>query len=308
MRKHMALVIAAVLVVAALLVFTVAFTVDELRDIVMVKQFGSIKADRIYGQKPESAGLHTKLIYPVEEVVRYKKWTHVFEDTHMQVQTEDKQSLLVTMFCFWKISEPKKFYQRNSSVENAESKIRDILRDAKQRVVGGTPMSQFVNTDPEKMKLPQIEQRVLDLVQPRVEEDCGAKVVMVGIKSLALPQQITETVIESMKEERQKFVKQYEAEGDAMAQSIREEAKKLQSMILDFAREKARAIETEGYRLAAKEFQAYQANPELARFLRYLETMRSGLKENAQVFLDERNLPAVKWLYEGAPAIKKAQK
>ena len=40
MRKHMALVIAAVLVVAALLVFTVAFTVDELRDIVMVKQFG----------------------------------------------------------------------------------------------------------------------------------------------------------------------------------------------------------------------------------------------------------------------------
>ena len=296
MTKHVTVIVVAAIVLLALAVFTVAFTVDELKDIVLIKRFGRIT--EVYRGKKD-AGLKFKWIFPVERIVRYDARTFVFEDMHEQIQTNDKQNLLVTVFCFWRIDDAEKFYSKNRSVEDARNKIRTILREKKKSVVSRHPMSHFVNTQPDEMKLDDIERDILLPVQEQAKEDFGVEVVMVGIKSLALPKAITQTVIESMKEERQKFVKEYEEEGKAQAMAIRDNADSMSRQIVDFARRKAKDIESEGYRSAAREYKKFRKNPRLGMFLRYLDTMRNGLKDKTEIFLDGSNIWSVRFLREG---------
>jgi len=298
MTKHLAVIIVAITVLLALAVFTVAFTVDELTDIVLVQRFGRIT--KVYHGKAD-AGLKFKWIFPVEEVVRYDARTFVFEDMHEQIQTNDKQNLLVTVFCFWRIDadQAEKFYSKNRGVDDARDKLRTILREKKKSVISRHPMSDFVNTQPNEMKLDNIEDDILKAVKKQAKEDFGVEVVMVGIKSLALPKAITQTVIESMKEERQKFVKEYEEEGKAQAMAIRDNADSMSRQIVDFARRKAKDIESEGYRSAALEYKKFRQNPRLGMFLRYLDTMRNGLKDKTEIFLDGSNIWSVRFLREG---------
>jgi len=323
------MIVMAVIVVGVLLLFTVAFAVDELKDIVLVKQFGRVAPENVL-QGREGAGLHLKWIYPVEEVVRYDRRMFVLESPNYQLQTHDQQSLLVMVYCFWRIdrSEPVKFYQRNRTdapVADAEKKLETILQDRLATTIGRRPMSELVNTDPKQMKLEQIEDELLRLVRSRVsgaatgqvpapataegkkadverglpEGDFGVEIVAVGIKSLGLPKEVTNTVIEAMKQERQKSVQVFQAEGEARAAGIRKEAESLAQQITDFARRKATDIETEGWVAAAAEYRKFESNPELAMFLRYLDTLRTGLKNKTQIFMDGSNIEAVKWLREG---------
>jgi len=59
-------------VVAALLVSTVAFTVDQSRDIVLVKTFGKTPTFTTRRKKTNDAGLKFKWPMPVQEQVRYE--------------------------------------------------------------------------------------------------------------------------------------------------------------------------------------------------------------------------------------------
>jgi len=290
------MVILAILVVGALLTATVAYTVDELRDIVIIKTFGKT-GEPIFGR--EQAGLHFKWPWPVQKMVRYEARTFDFEDTSSEVPTRDKQNMLVTMYCFWRIDDPVKFHQAIETTEAAQNRLRSLLRNYKKNVVGKHNMEDFVNTDPEKMKIPEIEASIHEFVKERASADYGIDVVRVGIKALGLPETVTTAVIEAMKEERQKDVRRYESAGEAQATAIRERANSARDQILAFADAKAKDIRTEGDRAAAKYYSQFAENPELSIFLRSLESLEKELSSKSQILLDGSELPAVKFFREG---------
>ena len=97
MKKHLGILVLAVLIVAGLLVYTVTYQVDELRDIVLIETFGKVTGQSVgrLGQ----AGLKCKWPWPIQKVTRYDSRAFVFEDTDEEAATKDKQNLLVTMYC-----------------------------------------------------------------------------------------------------------------------------------------------------------------------------------------------------------------
>lgn len=330
MRRHLGIILLAAVVVLALMTTMVAFTV-ETTEIVLVKTFG--ETTRVYyGSQPvrldgdavesdsvatadlrgalgetADAGLHFRWPYPIQSIVRYDARTFVFEDPVDEVQTEDKNPILLTMYCAWRIEDPRKFYESVRTIEAAERSIRSLMRSRKRDVVGQHPFEDFVNTDPEKMKLQQISQ---EEILPRLREQAadlyGVRIESLGIKSLNIPEGATAKVIDAMREERSAAADTFRARGEAWATAIRERARSARDQIIAFAERKAEDIRTEGDRAAAEYYREFAQNPQLSAFLRYLRSLREELNERTVIVLDGTQMPSVDFFRE-APTTESLQ-
>lgn len=295
MREHRWTFFLVIVVVLLLVVYSAAFTVD-FKQIAIVKTFGRT-ADPIHGAT--RAGLHWKWPWPIQSLVRYDARTFVFEDTFEQVQTRDKQNFLVTVFCGWRIEDPILFLRRIRTVAQAEDRLRDALRSTKSDVVGKHLLADFVNTDPKKMAISDIEKEIEDAVGRSAAEDYGVAIVALGIRSLALPKSVTQKVIENMKEERNREAKAYLGRGEAVADEIISRAETARDQIHEFALAKAKRIRAEGDEAAAKYYAEFKRDPAFAMFLRELEYLQETFKNNAVFLLDPSVQHAIGFFRDG---------
>ncbi len=318
MRKHIGIIILAAVVVLLLLTYMVTFTVDT-SEIVLVQTFG--RTTHVYhgartgdgGEMSQAgagtaeldggldmsgrggdAGLRFRWPYPIQSVVRYDARTHLFESPVDEVQTQDKNPILLTMYCAWRIEDPRQFYNSVRAIDAAERSIRSLLRSRMRDVVGQHPFADFVNTDPESMKLEEIAQeRILPRLREQARDLYGVHIVDVGVKSLNIPEGATAQVINAMREERSAAADTFRARGEARATAIRERARSSRDQILAFAQRKSEEIRTEGDRAAAEYYEQFAENPQLSAFLRYLRSLREELDERTVILLDGSTLPSV---------------
>lgn len=279
MKKHFWLVLLILVVVPLLLLYLVTFTVD-FRQVAIVKTFGKA-GPAIDGAT--QAGLHFKWPWPVQELVRYDARVHVFDDTYEQIVTADKQNVIVTAYCGWRIKDPATFLNSVRTEQRAEEQLRKIVRSRKSAVLAEHTMSELVNTDPKKMQIPEIEAKIRQGVQRDVEKEYGVEVVTLGVKSLGLPKTVTDKVIALMKEERNRFAQLHKAQGQSEAQMIKARAEAARKQILDFADAKAWKIRSEGDEAAARYYSVYRRNEGFAMFLREMDFMRQALKDKTVI-------------------------
>lgn len=284
-----------IIVVALLLVYSVAFTVD-FKQVGIVKTFGRA-GPPIHGAT--DAGLHWKWPWPIQSLVPYDARIVVFEDTFEQVQTRDKQNFLVTVFCGWRIKDAGLFLRNIRTVPEAEGRLRDAVRSAKSDVIGRYPLADFVNTDPGKMRILDIEQEILQAVAAGAMQDYGVEIVTLGIKSLGLPKSVTEKVIANMMEERNREAKAWTGRGEAVADEIISRAETARDQIHEFALAKAKSIRAEGDRAAAEYYAKFKPNPAFAMFLRELEYLQEAFKNNAVFLLDPSVQHAIGFFKDG---------
>ena len=121
----------------------------------------------------------------------------------------------MTVYCAWRIEDPVTFHQKIEYVDAAQERLRTLLRNDKKGVINRRNMEELINTDPDAMRIPDIEGEIFQLVAKKAMEDYGIEVARVGVKSLGLPENVSAAVIDAMKEERQRYVRRYESEGDA---------------------------------------------------------------------------------------------
>lgn len=295
MKGHIGIIIILAAVVLALLVSTITFTVDETKDIALVKVFGSTQRV-IDGREPGEAGLHWKWPWPVSQIVRYDSRNHVLVDSYSQLQIDGEANITAQLFCTWRIKDAALLNKTKATTEAAESALADLLTTALKNIMGSYRMEELVNTDKQKMKLGEIERKVLVAVGPQAAEQYGIEVVDVGIRELGLPQAVSQKVIDAMKSERAEEITKYRAGGEAVAKAIVGRATAARQKILEFAKRKAGDIRTQGEARAAESYSQFAEHPEFSMFLRSLETFRLGLADRTVFILDSETLPILKWL------------
>ena len=309
MRKHIGILALAVLVVGSLALNTIAFQVDEHKDIVLIETFGEVTKEIVGRDDP---GLNSKWPYPVQKVVRYDGRTSVFEDTGDQASTKDDQLLIVTAYCAWRIGNPREFHRSvntddfDEKATTIQNRIRNLLRSAKKDVMGQHAMVDFINTVPEQMKLDEIESEILASVRDQAMADYGVEIVRVGIKSLTLPESVTEQVINAMKKGRERYITSYQQEGEAVATAIEQRARSDRDQIMDFAERKANEIRSEGDQAAARYYTEFK-DVEFANFLRIIESLKVELAHKTVFLLDGSGLPHMRWFKDG-PNIGSSEK
>ena len=134
-----------------------------------------------------------------------------------------------------------------------------------------------------------------DLELRKLREEYGIGVVMIGVRRLALPKTVSETVIDTMKEERKSKAAEYTSSGESRATAIRERARAASEKILAFARRKAEGIRREGDQAAAAYYEKFTGHEDLAVFLRSLEALRIELASRAVILLSESSQPMLQW-------------
>lgn len=295
MKKHLGTTLLLIVVAGLLLLYSAAFTVD-FRQTAIVKTFGKA-GPPIDGET--ASGLHWKLPWPIQSLVRYDRRNFVFDDAHEQISTKDKQNIVVTAFCAWRIEDPEKFLRRIEDVNRAEDQLRKLVRAKKSNIIGEHNMSDFVNTDPAKMRLAEIEKEIAAAVQTDAGRDYGIRIVSLGIRSVELPKDVTARVVDSMREERNRYAQDYKTRGEAEASRITARAEAARDQILAFTNAKAETIRSEGKRETARLYAQFRQNEQFAMFLRELDFWREALKDNAVIVLDPTMEHSIGFLKNG---------
>lgn len=258
--------------------------------------------DRIIDEfGPEEAGLHFKLPWPIDRVHRYDTRLRSFETEFRQAATKDQKTVILTAYATWRITDGKKFLKAVGREEAAATKIRDLLENQVQLVLRDHNLEELVNIDPTKLKLDRMEHVILTGdtgaapagdpagstrrgIQRPAMDQYGIEIVSVGIKRLGLPETVTKDVFVRMKEDRQKAIKQLDAEGKAEATKFTVGAEEVSRKIIARAQAYAKALVGQGDAEAAKYYKIFAENRQLSDFLKKLETVERIL-ESGQITL-----------------------
>jgi membrane protease subunit HflC len=215
----------------------------------------------------------------------------VFEADLGETTTRGAVPIIVNTYVVWRIAEPLQFLNAVGTVEKAESKLLSHISDTQNRVIGQHSFSEFVNSDPNKIRFPQIQDEMLTDLKGAVAKEYGIEIKTLGIKQLKINEDVTKDVFERMKAERKRRTEATIAQGNAEATKIRTDADAKKTALLAAAEGRAKAIRGQGDGEAAKYLKMLEEDPELAMFLRDLEALRNILSERSTIVIPADSAP-----------------
>jgi len=284
MKKNVPLLLASAVIAVLFVLLQVVYIVRE----------GEVAVVTFLG-KPVSEvtepGLYKRKPWPLNRIYIYDNRMQTAETSFEETLTRNGKNILVRLFGVWRIADPILFLERVGDAEQAVFNLDGLLRAGKSSVVGEYDFSAFVNLDASAIRLEEMEQRILERVQAEARERYGIEVVQVGLDRIGLPEGIAESVFERMRAERKELADRYRSEGEAEATRIRAEADSARQKLLAQADADAKRLRAEGEAAAAEFYRAFEADPELAIFLRNLDALEETLKEKSTVVLDAQSEP-----------------
>lgn len=256
-------------------------------EMAVVTTFGSIS-----GTPRTEPGLYLRLPYPIQNVYKFDKRLQNFERKYEQSFTRDKKSPIISVFVAWRIADAETFLKRfNGDIARAEASLENVVRDAKNSVIGRHDFSELISPDPKLVKFDEIEGEMRTAMAETALKTYGIQIELVGIKQLGLPEALTAKVFDRMKTERERLVKKLTAEGTAEAVRIRSEADLKRDTTLADARRQALVLRGEAEAKATEYYKVLNQDERLARFLISLNGLEATLRERTTLILDEKTAP-----------------
>jgi membrane protease subunit HflC len=232
------------------------------------------------------AGLHVKWPWPIEQTWRLDARQRLFNSRFVETLTRDKKNIVLRTFVVWSVGEPLTFLQSVGDLATAEDRLDGLVTNAKNAVLGRYELTALVSTDPGRLKVPEIEADILADVRGTARERFGVDVHQVGLKQLGLPPENVPFVFDQMRTERQQFAARYRAEGEREAAAIRSQADLDAAKVRAEGAQKAAEIGARADAQAARIYaEAQSRDPELYRFLRSLDSLKTLLGSRATVIL-----------------------
>jgi modulator of FtsH protease HflC len=260
-------------IIVAILVAMSAYTVDE-RERGILFRLGKIE------QTDLSPGLHFKI--PVVNNVRlFSAQIMTLDQPPERFLTSEKKNVIVNFYVKWRISDVAQYYKSTRGIEtNAQSRLSQIIKDGLRNEFGGRTIQETVSTERNK-----ITGVVLEKANGMTGE-LGIDVVDVRISQISLPEEVSGSVYDRMRAERDRVAKDFRARGKEAAERIRAEADRKRTVILAEAYRDAEQIRGEGDALSAETYaKAYNRNAEFFNFYRSLEAYRKSFNSSDDVIL-----------------------
>jgi membrane protease subunit HflC len=237
-------------------------------------------------------GLYFKWPWPVDTVHRYDQRLAFYDTRISEALTQDKRNVILPVLLAWRVADPLKFLQSLGTLAAAPTKLDSLATSARNALLGRYDFQELVSTDPAKLKLAELEQRLAETIRPQALAAFGIAIEQVGLKRIALPEANTLYVCERMKAERGQYAAKFRAEGRREAEELRAKTDAERTVLLaeaqKFAEETRGQAEADAARIYAE---AHAQDPKFYTFLRELETLRKVTRENTTLILDTDTAP-----------------
>jgi len=259
---------------AALVLSMAAFTVNE-TDLAIKFRFGEIvRADY-------EPGLH--LMVPLVNNVRKFDRRILTEDYPAeQFLTSEGKILRINFFVKWRISDVSRYYisTAGGSEEVAARRLGEIVKDGLKGVIARRTIQQVVAAE-----RTEFLGEVLEIAGANVG-GLGMTMLDVRVKSIELPEEVSESVFNRMRQDFARQAAQLRAEGSAVSEQTRAEADRQRTEILANAYREAEKVKGEGDAAAADIYaRAYGRNAEFYSFYRGLQAYRKSLGKQGDVLV-----------------------
>ena len=272
--KHIGKIVLALLLV--LLLFYFGFTC-EVREgsCVVILRFGAVR------EEITEAGLYLRLPWPFESVVTYDNRLQYLQSSYLETTTKDKRNIIMQSYMTWQIADPVLFHNSVGVGGKVDSYLNDQIFSATNSVLGTYELASLVSLSTEQIKIHEIQDEIFARVKENCAKNYGISVSDVGIYYLSLPDTNLKSVFEQMKADRQKDIDTILANAAMEANKITSEADTEAAKIIadgvSAAAEIKAQTETEVARIYAE---AQEANIELYRFLKQLDTVTASVGES----------------------------
>lgn len=271
MKISMVLVAAAILVVMSSL-----FTVDE-RQVAIKFRLGEI-VDSDF-----EPGLHIKAPWPIMNVRKFDKRILTLDTRPERFLTGEKKNVSVDFFVKWRIRDPAKYYTSFMGDERqAGLRLLQIVNNGLQLEFDERTIKQVVSDDRSAMMT-----NLTAMANNEVEQ-FGIEIVDVRIKQIELPSEVSTSVFQRMRAERERIASELRAQGQEAAKGIQAVADRDRTVILAEARRDAEILRGEGDALATEIYaEAYGENQEFYEFYRSMSAYRAALANQSDVLVLE---------------------
>jgi modulator of FtsH protease HflC len=259
---------------AALLLSMASFIVRE-TELAVKFRFGEIvRADF----KP---GLHFLTPF-VNNVVKFDRRILTEDYPAEQFLTSEGKILRINFFVKWRISDVSRFYTSTSggSEEVANRRLGEIVKDGIKTVIARRTIQQVVAADRSEFLA-----EVLKIAGTNVE-NLGITLVDVRVKNIELPEEVSESVFNRMRQDFARQAAQLRAEGSAVSERTRAEADRQRTEILADAYRTSEILKGAGDAMAADVYaKAHSRNPEFFTFFRSMQAYRRSLGKQGDILV-----------------------
>ncbi len=261
-------VIVGILVAALIVIYSFTYQVDE-REKAIKLRFGEIIESEM------EPGLHFKI--PVMNTIgKYDARILTLDVPPTEFPTSEKKYVKVDFFAKWRIADVERYYKATGGQESrANQRLELILVDGLKNEFGTRTIQEVVSGE-------RLE--IMNVIQVQSNEEAknfGIEVVDVRVSKIDLPDDVSESVFNRMRAERDRVAKDFRARGREKAEVIRATADKERTVILANAYNESEQTRGDGDAKSAEIYaNAYQMNEEFYSFTRslkaYINTFNSS--------------------------------
>jgi membrane protease subunit HflC len=302
---------AIVLILAGILIFGCAYTVDQTEQVV-ITQFGRPVGPPINSNKEDGnagPGLHFKIPF-VQTANRFDKRVLAWDGNPAEMTTRDKLYVVVDTFARWRIVDPLVYFQSLRDERSALSRIDDIIGSETRNVVARHDLIEIVRSDktreaerdaalaeagagvgtlpPIEFGRRELERQILRAAAPKMGI-WGIELLDVRVKRLNYKRGVIEKIYDRMVSERLQIAERFRSEGAGEAAKIEGRKERDLKRIQSEAYRKVQEIQGTADAKASEVYAAaYGSSPTAADFygfLKTLDTYKATLGDDTTVVL-----------------------
>ncbi|MGI1679145.1 MAG: protease modulator HflC [Cellvibrionaceae bacterium] len=263
-----------IVVVALLVASNSLFIVDQRQTAVMLK-FGRVVSTDI------QPGLHWK--WPVINDVKIFDARILTSRTQTQrFLTVEKKGMIVDYFVKWRIFDVEKYYTATNGDEiSADQAIARPVNEGLRNEIGERTLQEVVSGERDELMADLIKK-----VSEESKERLGVEIIDVRVKRIDLPEDVSESVFNRMKAEREQEAREHRSEGKEKAEAIRADADRQAVVIEADAYKEAEQLRGDGDARSSEIYaSAFNKDPEFYSFVRSLSAYKETFKSRNDVLL-----------------------
>ena len=271
--------------IAVIFISQSLFVVSEIERAVKLR-FGEIV------QFDVEPGLHFK--WPIINSVRYFDSRILTLDAQPQrYLTSEKKALMVDSFIKWRVKDVAKYF---TTTGGDEERAKRLLS---QRVDTGLRNEFGIRTVKEVVsgERDQLMNSLTSMLDEIAQQELGVEVIDLRVKRIDLPLEVSESVYNRMRTERQRLARELRAQGNEVAEKIRATADKDKTVILADAYRMAEEIKGDGDAEATATYaSAFTKDPEFYDFTRSLKAYQATFETKGDILLIDPDSDFFKYL------------
>ena len=226
-------------------------------------------------------GLHFKLPI-VNSVRKFDARILTLDAAPQSYLTSEKKALSVDSFVKWRVSDVAKYF---TTTGGDEERLRRLLS---QRVDAGL-RNEFGSRTVKEVVSGQRDE-LMDKLSSQLniiaKDELGIEVIDLRVKKIDLPPEVSDSVYNRMRTERERLAKELRAQGNEVAERIRATADKDKTIILADAYREAEETKGNGDATATATYaSAYSKDPEFYDFTRSLKAYESTFSNKSDILL-----------------------